>query len=381
MEKENIKDILQKAGKKDITPQEEDKVRLWLLQLHQQEPSTLSEEQIKEAGRHIWTRLQQPQPTIDPVVRRLWSRWVAAVAMVCCIAAGALYYFNMSDNTPLESVYGGDVTPGKTGATLTLADGTQIHIDDAQSGDLAEQFGVKISKDADGQIIYEINDKEAHAIGYNTLTTTRGEQTKVRLPDGTLVFLNALSSLRYPTSFADNTERTVSLSGEGYFQVTKAYQDIAGKKQVQTFVVETNQQKVRVLGTRFNINAFNPDLIVTTLEEGAVLVSSTEATQRLRPGEQVHNNGQQMILGQANMDEVLGWKDGNFIFMGVGIHTVMEQVSRWYDVDVVYNSQQIGGLFYVNISRDKNLSEILSVLEKTSGIRFKIEGRRVIVGT
>ncbi|MCT1525074.1 FecR family protein [Sphingobacterium hotanense] len=377
MAKENIKDILQKAGKETLNKEEKSKVKRWLFQLHQNEPSGLSEEQVLEAKKEIWARFE-PTDKRKPV-RRLWYTWAAAVTVVFFVLGG-LYYFQQEVSAP-KSVYGGDVAPGKNGATLTLADGAQIRIDEALTGNIAEQSGVMITKDADGQIIYEIVSNETNVAGYNTLATTRGEQTKIRLPDGTLVYLNASSSLRYPTSFVHSKERTVHLSGEGYFQVAKAYIALTGMatKQSQPFIVETVQQKVEVLGTKFNINAYTPNSVLTTLEEGAVVVSSEVTSQQLKPGEQVLNDGRKLILEQADLDQVLGWKDGNFVFMGADIRTVMEQLSLWYDVDVVYEGKEIEGVFYANISRQKNISEILKVLEKTNGVRFKIQGRRVTV--
>lgn len=296
------------------------------------------------------------------------------------VVLGGLYYFQQRD-AALQSAYGDDVAPGKDGAVLTLADGTQIRINEALTGNIAEQSGVMITKDADGQIVYEVVSDEINVVGHNILTTTRGEQTKIRLPDGTLVYLNASSSLRYPTSFAHSKERTVHLSGEGYFQVANAYTSLPGlvTKQSQPFIVETVQQKVEVLGTKFNINAYAPSSVLTTLEEGSVVVSSEVTSQQLKPGEQVLNDGRKLILEEADLDQVLGWKDGNFVYMGADIRTVMEQLARWYDVDVVYEGKEIEGIFYANISRQKNISEILKVLEKTNGVRFKIQGRRVIV--
>lgn len=377
MKKENIKDILQKAGRETLNKEEEFKVKRWLFQLHQDDSSGLSEDQILKAKKEIWESFE-PFSKQKPV-RRLWYTWVAAVAVVF-FALGGLYYFEQQDSAP-KSVYGGDVAPGKDGATLTLADGTQIRIDEALTGNIAEQSGGMITKDADGQIIYEVISNEANAVGYNMLATTRGEQSKIRLPDGTLVYLNASSSLRYPTSFAHSKERTVYLSGEGYFQVAKAYTSLPGSatKQSQPFIVETVQQKVTVLGTKFNINTYAPNSVLTTLEEGSVVVSSEVISQQLKPGEQVLNDGRQLIIEKADLDQVLGWKDGNFVFMGADIRTVMEQLARWYDVDVVYEGLEIEGVFYANISRQKNISEILKVLEKTNGVRFNIQGRRVTV--
>lgn len=377
MKKENIKDILQKAGKDNINKEEKSKVKRWLLQLHQDEPSGLSEEQVSEAKNEIWARFEASDKR-KPALR-LWYPWAAAVAIVFLVLGG-LYYFQQRD-AALQSAYGDDVAAGKDGATLTLADGTQIRIDEALTGNIAEQSGVMITKDAEGQIIYEVISNEANAVGYNTLATTRGEQTKIRLPDGTLVYLNASSSLRYPTSFAHSKERTVHLSGEGYFQVAKAYTSLPGlaTKQSQPFIVETVQQKVEVLGTKFNINTYTPTSVLTTLEEGSVVVSSEVTSQQLKPGEQVLNDGRQLILENADLDQVLGWKDGNFVFMGADIRTVMVQLARWYDVDVIYEGKEIGGVFYANISRQKNISEVLNVLEKTNSVHFKIQGRRVTV--
>lgn len=369
MEKENIKDILNKIGKKKLTDEEEAKAKLWLFQLNLQEPSGLSDHQIQDACKQIWTKLEHIEKRKPS--RKIWISWAATAAAVLILIGGGMFYLNHQSTGPGELIYGNDIVPGTNGATLTLADGTTILISDTLTGNIAQQSGVSISKDIDGQIIYEILGEETNNIAYNILTTAAGEQSKVKLPDGTLVFLNTASSLRYPTSFANAPQRKVYLTGESYFQVKE--------DQEQPFVVETERQRVEVLGTRFNLNTYDPSLSITTLEEGSIRVSMEAGTKLIYPGEQSLNDGTSIKVVDADLEQVLGWTNGNFIFMGASIQTVMKQLERWYDVEVVYDGPPVEGLFYANISRNKNLSEILKVLQKTNAVHFSIQGRRILV--
>ena len=369
MEKQDIKDILKKIGKEELNLEETSKAKIWLFQLNQDEPVNLSREQVQSAGQEIWNRLQQPKYRVR--MHRLWYTWAAVASIVLIVLGGSLFYYQTRPNVLTHEIYGSDVEPGKDGATLTLANGTDIAINEMLSGEIAQQAGLNIYKDADGHIVYEVIDESPKASEYNTLRTTRGEHTKVKLPDGTIVALNAASSLRYPTNLANSKYRQVVLEGEGYFQVAR---DTS-----RPFVVETDDQRVEVLGTKFNVNSYNRTRSVTTLKEGSVRVSNSHGSILIRPGQQAINAGHQFRVQEADMDQVFGWKDGNFVFSGANIQSIMEQLGYWYDVEVIYDGAPIEGLFYANISRNKNISEILQVLEKTQGVHFKIQGRRVYV--
>ncbi len=314
---------------------------------------------------------------VAPVRRMLWPKIAVAASIALAVMVGGYYYYQSKIvNRQSEVVYQNDVAPGKNGATLTLADGRKILINDAVAGNIATQAGVTISKDETGQLVYTLSplggDAEGRG-GFNTLTTTRGEQTKVRLPDGTLVFLNAQSSLRYPANFAQSLKREVSLSGEGYFEVAK--------DKAHPFIVKTDKQDVEVLGTHFNISAYTDEShINTTLLEGSVRVSSTKNNVVLAPGHQASLDEQNIRVKAVNVDEVVSWKNGMFAFSDLSLEEIMKKIARWYNVEVSYmpgvnKYEAYGG----SVSRYENVSRVLSKLELTGSVHFKIEGRHIIV--
>lgn len=307
-----------------------------------------------------------------PKSKHLWSRMVAAASVIVVVGLG-LYFYRSHSGNEQQTSYAHDIAPGKNKATLTLANGQKILIDEARAGNIASQSGVRISKTADGQIIYEITASKSGKLEYNTLTTTRGEQTQVRLPDGSIVFLNAASSLKYPTSFIHLKERRVDLSGEGYFEISK--------DKAHPFIVKTAKQEVEVLGTHFNINAYEDEPAVkTTLLEGSIKLSTKGHWKVLKPNEQatLSNNG--IDVQQADTEETVAWKNNEFLFKNDDFRTNMRKIARWYNVEVVYASNvpenfRFGGF----LSRSRNLSEVLRLMEKTGTVHFQIEGRKVHV--
>jgi len=303
-------------------------------------------------------------------------RIVAAAAIVLCILSIGIYltkYFNK----PEEIYFANDVAPGKNGATLTLGNGKKIAINDALSGDIANEAGVKIFKNEKGQLIYQVIETQNSALTFNTLTTTRGEQTEVLLPDGTLVFLNSQSSLNFPTNFKGAKERKVTLTGEGYFEVTK--------NKLQPFIVASNQQLVKVLGTTFNINAYTDEPhTATTLLEGSVNITNTnnQRSATLSPGQQATLSTNQLEIKTVETDDVVAWKNGYFMFNNETLSTILNRVSKWYDVDVIYKDDAMKNkTFFGSISRYKNISELLKIIQKTDVATFEIKGRQVIVSS
>lgn len=305
-----------------------------------------------------------------PMYKKLWAR-ITVAASILLIASIGLYFYSIKQSWLVqgELVYQQDVAPGKNGATLTLANGQQILINDALVGNIAEQSGVRISKTADGQLVYEVLDNGSGKLAYNTLSTSRGEQTQVRLPDGTLAFLNAESSLRYPASFAKQGIREVTLSGEGYFEVAK--------DKAHPFVVLTDGQRVEVLGTHFNINSYKDEKAVrTTLLEGAVKVND----QVLKPNQQSVLLGGKIRIGEVDVEQVVAWKNGSFLFEDEPLSSIMRKIERWYDVEVVYeDAVDQNKLYWGGVSRYDKVSKVLEKLTLTGNIHFKIEGRRIVV--
>jgi len=253
---------------------------------------------------------------------------------------------------------------------LTLADGRTIALDEAQNGEIAKQAGVTITKTKDGQLVYEGKTK---ANAFNNIATPKGGQYQINLPDGTKVWLNAASSLSYPASFTGD-KREVRLLGEAYFEVSE--------NKEMPFVVYTKGQEVVVLGTHFNVNAYEDESQTkTTLLEGSVKVRlvNSSASALLRPGHQAVFELDRLEVAPIDVAEAIAWKQGYFLFQDEDIRSIMRKIARWYDVEVVYapdiSDKRIGG----NIAHSKSLSAVLKTLSNTDKFNFKIEGRRVTV--
>ena len=269
-----------------------------------------------------------------------------------------------------ERRFRNDVAPGGYKATLTLADGSVILLDDANNGTLTQQGDAKVIK-LDGKVLYDLvaNTKQ---VVYNTISTPRGGQYQLALPDGSMVWLNATSSVRFPTAFTGN-DRRVEITGEAYFEVAK--------DPARPFIVSVNNAEVQVLGTHFNINAYNDEEEVkTTLLEGSVKFVNGAGNIILRPGQQsqLSKDGIIKLENSVNVEEVIAWKNGRFNFENAGIEMIMRQLSRWYDVEIEYNGKT-DDLFIAEMPRDIKLSDALKALELTGRVRFEIDGKKIIV--
>lgn len=319
---------------------------------------------------------ETPLKVVRPI-RTYFKYSVAAAVLVLCSVFAYLYFNAENEKANLITQNKpADVNPGGNKAVLTLADGSEISLTDAGNGELARQAGIRVTKSADGQIVYEVTGKPAaqNETMYNMISTPAGGQYQINLPDGSKVWLNAESSLKYPTVFNKAT-REVELKGEAYFEIARNVS--------MPFVVSTNTsgkaQQVTVLGTHFNINSYtNEKETRTTLLEGKVKVAAGGESKTLQPG-------QQAILGEtlqvANVDPMLAvdWKNGNFYFNDESIYSIMRKLARWYDIEVIYQGNVPDISFGAEMTRDKKLTEVLKVLERAGGIHFKIEGRRVTV--
>lgn len=325
-------------------------------------------------------------------LRKLSYRIAAAAVLLISVGIGYSLYHSR-EMTPASARFAAhDIAPGGNRAVLTLANGKTINLNDSGNGELANEAGISVTKTNTGQLVYtagtlqkgmSVTDEKAR----NTISTPRGGQYQVNLPDGTRVWLNAASSIQFPLHF-NSRERKVSLHGEAYFEVAKLNSMLKGKPSAARipFIVETDRQELRVLGTHFNINAYDA-VTKTTLLEGAVTVSALPDAKNpvpilsyLRPGQQsVLRNGA-IRVGTADTEEAMAWKNGIFLFSGQDLEGIMQEVERWYDVDVVFEenslkSQTFGG----TISRFKNISQLLEVLESTGSVHFKMQGRRITV--
>jgi ferric-dicitrate binding protein FerR (iron transport regulator) len=267
----------------------------------------------------------------------------------------------------------GDIPPGGNRAVLSLANGQKIDLSRAANGRLASLQGRTIVKTASGQLEYR---DEGHAGpgGMDQIATLAGGTWQLRLPDGTRVWLNNSSSLTYPGTFAGQQQRTVKLEGEAYFEVAK--------DKAHPFVVKSAGQEVKVLGTHFNIQAFPDDQTTrTTLIEGRVAVSSgrNALTTQLVPGEQALLTKGEMAVSRVSIADVMAWKNGYFRFNNTPVEQVMQELSRWYGIEVSYEGPVSGERLTGRISRSRNISKVLTALEATQTVHFKVEGRRVTV--
>ncbi|MNK28383.1 fec operon regulator FecR [compost metagenome] len=309
-----------------------------------------------------------------PVLNKIWLRIAIAAAIAVMVFGAGLFYYNLKNKQQgNQFTYENDIVPGRNGATLTLANGKKIRLADAVNGKLAEEAGVRITKSEDGQLVYEVNGSDSEPNQINTLSTAKGETYKVLLPDGSLIYLNAASSLTYATSLVERGKRVVRLRGEGYFEISKDKE--------HPFVVETDQQRVEVLGTHFNINAYEDEpAIATTLLEGSVNVSEKGKSQILKPGEQALNMNNRMQVRPVNAESFIDWKNGDFYLNNLDFRTAMRKIARWYDLEVIYDDsvqEDIQSTGY--ISRSSKLSSILRLIEKSGQVHFKIEGKKLYV--
>ena len=320
---------------------------------------------------------EEPQTKILKFYQQAWFRIAAAILVFAAAGIWGVKLRN-TQTKPDEVVISHQlvkIVPGSQQATLTMSNGKVIVLNNAANGVLANVGGSKIVKQGEGRIVYDSKEggPANNQIAYNTLTTPRGGEYQVVLPDGTKVWLNAASSITYPVRFTGN-DRRVKLTGEAYFEVAK--------NKEKPFYVAMSDAQVRVLGTHFNISAYNDDdAITTTLLEGSVQVTKNNSAVLIKPGQQAvaTHSSNEISVSDANIEDAMAWKNGLFIFNDDNITGIMKKVSRWYDVDVYYegelNDQKFGGSYH----RSKGINELLQYLEMIGKIHFKIQGRRITV--
>lgn len=306
--------------------------------------------------------------------------WLAAAAAVIAGVFLVTHFIFIKEAPPKKTVVTqttptGDVAPGGNKAFLQLADGSVITLDDTDTGMLAQQGSTRVIKLDNGRLQYHNMAKQEVATLYNTITTPRGGQYHIILPDGSKVWLNAASSLRFPTVFA-GSERSVQLSGEAYFE-------IAHNKSMP-FQVQVHDMKVEVLGTHFNVMSYeNETMVNTTLLEGSVRVAykTVNSPVVLKPGQQasLHRQlAQNIAVHDVDTESVIAWKNGLFQFNSADIQTIMRQLERWYDVSVQYKGPIPEGHYSGIVPRDNNLLKVLRILEE-SDLKFTIEGKKLYV--
>lgn len=371
--KETIESLYNRYLNNDISKEE---LESFLQMLHTPE----GELTVSSLMDGTWREMFETEKlVVSPIYKMRWFRVAAAAIILLLLSAGGYFIFNkhtqkqIVENEKQQQPYKNDVPPGGNKAVLTLANGTQIILDSAANGTLTQQGNTKIIKPGSGQLAYNSLNEKPGEVLYNTISTPKGGQYQVILADGSKVWLNAASSLRFPTSFTGK-ERKVELTGEGYFEVAK--------NAAMPFRVSVNDILVEVLGTQFDVNAYEDEnAVMATLVEGNVRVTKGHAVQLLAPRQQaqINPNGQIVWHKNVDTDAVVAWKNGRFEFNGNTIESIMRQVARWYNVEIEYKGPVPADNFMGGTSRQENVSELLKILEQTQSVRFRIEGKKIIV--
>ncbi|WP_318271279.1 FecR family protein [Sphingobacterium cellulitidis] len=310
------------------------------------------------------------------------SSWIKAVAaMLFFIGSATLIIYNTQLKTIDTAQPAGqqnDILPGSDKALLTLSDGFTVSLSAAENGRIALQEGLEIEKTKEGEIVYTLKDNSSKkSSAFNSVVTPNGGQYRVTLPDGSKALLNAASSLTYPVHFSDK-ERRVKMTGEVYFEIAKATNS---KNKRIPFFVETARQEIQVLGTNFNVNAYNDENYQSTiLVEGSVGLKSTtdQAYTMLKPGQKA-TLGSTISVTEANIKQDLAWINGNFIFQREELQSILRKISRWYDLDIEC-PQELGKMkFTGKVSRNQPLSAVIAMISATDKIQVQLKERRLIV--
>lgn len=413
MDKQQAADLLQRYQQGIATSAEQHLVELWHEQLMLGYDWYWATGEQQLTGVRILQRIMQEHPelAIQPAVRRIhflrtgWFKYAAAIVIVFGLGTG-VYFLTSTKNTEQTLANGDkrlqtDVAPGGNKAMLTLSDGTVITLDDAANGTIVQQGNAQVVKSASGQIVYNVKGVPAKEVVWNTMSTPIGGQYQITLPDGTKVWLNAASSITFPTTFVEEV-RQVKVAGEVYFEVAK--------NKDRSFKVDVDGKSlVEVLGTSFNINSYADEgNITTTLLEGSLKVIATgtirnhsnseagsavtRSSDRQRSGAGVPASvilqpGQQASIGDtkgivvksdADLTQTLAWKDGLFAFNNADLPSVMRQLERWYNIQVKYEGNVPNIALMGEMYRNANLSSVLEFLKK-SGLRFRMEGKTLVV--
>jgi len=386
MDANQFSDLLKRYRLGTCTEEERRWVEGWYDQRRNNIYNPLTNEEEQLAGERIYGNVMhvltyETPKQVVPLWRqpRVW--WVAAGTMLIMATAG---YFAMNckpaatqtAEIPKPAVQP-MVVPGGNKAVLTLADGSTIVLDSAANGALTQQGATRIMKKQDGELVYKADSKTGeNAVAVNTISTPRGGQYQVVLPDGTRVWLNAVTSLRFPASFTGD-RRVVELTGEAYFEVASVGKE--GKK--LPFIVNVGGSQVEVLGTHFNVKAYEDEAAIkTTLLEGAVKMNSAKIQYLMKPGQQtrIGKDGKISLNEDADVDEAVAWKNGRFQFNEADVETVMRDIARWYDVTIEYAGKVPAEKFEGEIPRSSSINEVFKILE-LSNVHCKIEGKKITV--
>lgn len=387
MEKQEIIHLLHKLQDKTITPAEFNVLKKHLdkegvedIVFSDFNPEQDSDSRSKDYE-NLFRQIQE-----DPRIAQLhktkrlrYFRKIAAVAASVFLVCGAIYWSYQYKDFSLSS----DVAqlaapiPGGSKAQILLADGSILDLEALQNDTLVQLEGYAIYKGADGQVTYRLDvSSDEKEMAYNTIITPKGGEYKLLLSDGTRIAINAMSSLRYPIQFHGDKREVELLSGEAYFEVNK----VKSNDTRLPFIVKTKGQILTVLGTVFNINTYSSE-IITTLVEGSIQLENKQNKVRLRPTDQAIYNEEKAHYAVHTVDPryMTAWKDGMFAYESTSIHQIMQDIARWYDVDIAYASPMQGTYFSGTISRFENIDKLLNTISLTGSVKFHREGRRVVV--
>lgn len=379
-----ISELVTKFKQGGISPAEEQELGDWLAKSpHNREllddlqnESLQSKELSRFSGYNTETALNRTLEQIrSSKAKTLFiQRFLrGAAAAVLLATAGVIFYHSTSHTSLEQAANANHITPAGNKAVLVLANGVRIHPDQLLRDTVIPGNSLRIKKAGDGKVTFEVISngiqKETGQIAWNTLQTPPGGKYQVLLPDGTKIWLNAASYIRFPDRFT-STKREVEAGGEVYFEVAT---------QKNPFIVHTAQQAVEVLGTRFNINAYNDEAgSRTTLLDGKVKVSGSR-TVILKPGQQAAEDKGVTNVSEVNTEAVTAWRNGLFQFSEEPLESIMRQVARWYNVDIEYEENMGSQRFSGTVSRYSNVAEVLRIMEETGAVHFTIKGRRIIV--
>lgn len=353
-----------------------------LLTLEQYDADAMAQRIFKKAG------LELPEEQLIPTLkRRSYSRYWAAAAALLFFSFASWYLVKSNTYQPVkkknEIAIRDQVIPGSNKAVLTLADNSRIELDSASHSLLKQHGNNSVVQLQNGMIAYDTVANHQLAAALNTITTPRGGKYEVVLSDGTRVFLNSASSLKFPVSFQDSS-RVVVLTGEAYFEVAHLPTKDGGGNPfyVKISLPGRDGGEVKVLGTHFNIMAYaDENAVKTTLLSGAVSMRKEDKEVLLKPGQQAVLSNSGLQVKEADMEEALAWKNGKFLFRAADIAAIMRQISRWYDIDVQYKGDMSGIRFSGDFLRNENVREFLDILETEGRLHFDVTGRQVRVSS
>ncbi|WP_259069257.1 FecR family protein [Mucilaginibacter sp. X4EP1] len=382
MDEQELKELLYRYENNAVTEQERALIESWYLQHRENDLPEYTMEERMEDAEAVWAGLHQPNNN-KKIVRLLLRIAAAASLLIICTFGGYRILHNKSTAIKVAKNRTNDVAPGGNKAILTLANGQKIYINDAKKGVITHQAGIKVTKNKNGQIVYLVshaNDADGTsddvnvALAYNTLSTPRGGQSSVTLSDGTVAYLDAGSSIKFPVLFHGN-ERRVAVTGQVYFDVVH--------NAAKPFRVDVKGQTIEDIGTSFNINAYDDEPVIkTTLLSGSIKISKGNKSATLVPGQQAVTllSMDAIHVKDVDTEEAKAWKEGYFLFNNEKLESVMRKISRWYDVDVVYpDDQKLDVEYWGSITRYGNVSKVLNMLQITGDVRFRIDGKKIIV--